>query len=340
MEQFTLKATHGAAEIPVFHTPASPATAGSAAAGAVAGVVQYIHGMGDRAERNGELYASLAEAGYAVYAADLPGHGTRRDGPVFFGRRGGFEAVVSECGDLRRELERRHPAEPRFVIGHSMGTLFARLTVAENPRACRGLVLSGPVGPLGPMRLVGRAAGAVGKVLRGPERANRLFAKLSFGAYAKSVPDRRTEEDWLSRDAAEVDAYRADPVLGGPFSSAFVTDLMRAIAAAHSSETVAALAGNGTVPLAGGANGAGNGGGDGTGGGVDAAPGLFVVAGDADPVVEYGAAVRRIAESISRAGNDDVDFRLYPGARHELFHETNRREVFDDLIRWLAARSG
>ena len=31
----------------------------------------------------------------------------------------------------------------------------------------------------------------------------------------------------------------------------------------------------------------------------------------------------------------DVTLRLYENGRHEMFHEVNREEVFQDLISWL-----
>ena len=30
--------------------------------------------------------------------------------------------------------------------------------------------------------------------------------------------------------------------------------------------------------------------------------------------------------------------RLYPGGRHEMLHETNRREVMEDLLDWMEER--
>jgi alpha-beta hydrolase superfamily lysophospholipase len=32
----------------------------------------------------------------------------------------------------------------------------------------------------------------------------------------------------------------------------------------------------------------------------------------------------------------DVTTRVWPGARHEVLNETNRDEVVEDLVRWLA----
>ena len=62
-------------------------------------------------------------------------------------------------------------------------------------------------------------------------------------------------------------------------------------------------------------------------------PVLFI-AGDQDPVGEFGAGVRRLAERYRQAGIA-VTERLYAGARHEMFNETNRDEVHRDLLAWL-----
>jgi alpha-beta hydrolase superfamily lysophospholipase len=49
--------------------------------------------------------------------------------------------------------------------------------------------------------------------------------------------------------------------------------------------------------------------------------------------------VRRLAEIYRRrSGLTDVIVRVYPEARHEVFNETNRLEVVEDLITWLNVR--
>ena len=43
----------------------------------------------------------------------------------------------------------------------------------------------------------------------------------------------------------------------------------------------------------------------------------------------------KLASAYRANGVNDVVCRVYPGARHEVFHETNRDEVISDLIDWL-----
>ena len=62
---------------------------------------------------------------------------------------------------------------------------------------------------------------------------------------------------------------------------------------------------------------------------------LLFLAGDADPVGEQGAGVRRAIQSMKDVGVENIQLKLYPGARHELLVETNKLEVFADIARWL-----
>lgn len=63
-------------------------------------------------------------------------------------------------------------------------------------------------------------------------------------------------------------------------------------------------------------------------------PVLFI-SGDADPIGTQGKGVNTVAQQFRDAGVRDVTVRLYPGARHELFNETNRDEITAELIDWL-----
>jgi alpha-beta hydrolase superfamily lysophospholipase len=65
-----------------------------------------------------------------------------------------------------------------------------------------------------------------------------------------------------------------------------------------------------------------------------ALPLLMLVGGDDTVGGERSAA--RLAECyVTRSGLHDVRLVVYPGARHEVFNETNRAEVIGDLVHWL-----
>ena len=63
-------------------------------------------------------------------------------------------------------------------------------------------------------------------------------------------------------------------------------------------------------------------------------PMLVLVGGD-DTVGGERSALKLVTAYVKRSGLRDVRLIVYPGARHEVFNETNRDEVIADLTAWL-----
>ncbi len=62
---------------------------------------------------------------------------------------------------------------------------------------------------------------------------------------------------------------------------------------------------------------------------------LLVLVGSDDTVGAERSALKLVNTYIRRSGLRDVCLIVYPGARHEVFNETNRDEVIGDLVAWL-----
>ena len=65
---------------------------------------------------------------------------------------------------------------------------------------------------------------------------------------------------------------------------------------------------------------------------------ILMVAGDCDPVGEFGKAVKRVYEMYKAAGINDVTLKLYENDRHEILNETDKERVFDDIFNWCEGR--
>lgn len=65
-------------------------------------------------------------------------------------------------------------------------------------------------------------------------------------------------------------------------------------------------------------------------------PMLVMVGGD-DPIGAEKGAKALVEEYQKRSGMKDIELVVYHDARHEVFNETNRKEVFADLANWLDA---
>ena len=67
---------------------------------------------------------------------------------------------------------------------------------------------------------------------------------------------------------------------------------------------------------------------------------ILFVSGDCDPVGEQGRGVIRAYKGFLKAGMKDVTMKLYHGGRHEMLNETNRAEVYEDVLSWLNSKTG
>ena len=61
---------------------------------------------------------------------------------------------------------------------------------------------------------------------------------------------------------------------------------------------------------------------------------VALFSGDKDPVGDYGKGVVKVYELLCNAGVQDVSLKLYEGGRHEMLNETNRQEVYRDILNW------
>ena len=62
---------------------------------------------------------------------------------------------------------------------------------------------------------------------------------------------------------------------------------------------------------------------------------ILFLSGDQDPVGSNGKGVRKVCEMFRRTGCREVTLKLYPGGRHEMLHEQNWQEVYEDALSWL-----
>ena len=73
--------------------------------------------------------------------------------------------------------------------------------------------------------------------------------------------------------------------------------------------------------------------------GIDRALPVLLVSGSDDPLAGAGGLIHLVANRYQAAGLTDVEVEIYPGARHEVFNETNRDEITQRVADWLLAHS-
>jgi len=287
-------------------------------------VVQIVHGMAEHSKRYGRLAKSLCDADLEVWADDHRGHGEtgnlELNPPELGGTLGhcadrdGFFRVLRDLESVSREIRNERPGVPLFLLGHSWGSFLAQAYI-EGPSAAyvAGCALSGTTGPGGQKVAVGALIASLVATLKGVRSYSRLLYSLADGTYNRSFRPNKTNFDWLSRDEAEVAAYVADPYCGFPCSVGFYRDLARGLQVIHTPGAIAHIPTN--LPI-------------------------LIFSGSADPVGAMGIGVTKLVEAYRSRGIQDLDFILYPDARHEIFNETNRDEVTANFIAWIQKHIG
>ena len=136
---------------------------------------------------------------------------------------------------------------------------------------------------------------------------SRALPKLTFRSWAKSVPGRRTEFDWLSRDAAEVDKYIADPLCGWDASVGMWQAVFGFIFAGADDRNFESVRRDLPVNL---------------------------VGGEKDPATGGGKAVEDLARRMKRMGFSNLVSKIYPQTRHESLNELNRDVIMAEFTDW------
>jgi len=192
-----------------------------------------------------------------------------------------------------------------------MGSFLAQGIIARWPADFDLLVLSGSTFPNRWHLRLGRAL-AEEEILRlGARVGSRFLGKVEFGEYNRHFSPNRTEYDWLSSDAEEVERYVADPLSGGVFSGQLWLDLIRGVLDASKRELLNAIPSG--FPI-------------------------LILGGTDDPV---GGAhgLRRLYDAYLKTGHSDITLLQYEAGRHEMLNERNRDEVTKDILDWLASRN-
>jgi len=273
-------------------------------------VLEIAHGMAEHSARYDAFAAFMAEHGYAVYMNDHAGHGRSAQINGHFADENGWENVVGDLNALMDQAAENHPGLPLFLMGHSMGSFLSRSFLTRYGRRLSGCILCGTMGQ-NPGVKPGKALASLQCRIRGPRSRGKLIDKLSFSGYNKRIENPVNQFAWLSRDKENCKAYAADKMCGFEFTAAGYRDLFTGLEEVSSPQWAAAVPKE--LPI-------------------------YLVAGTDDPVGNYGAGPKQVADMLKSAGVKSVELKLYPGMRHELLNELGKEQVYNDILDWLEKR--
>ena len=139
----------------------------------------------------------------------------------------------------------------------------------------------------------------------------KLIDSLAFGSYNNRIPDVKTSSDWLCTDDQVVESYVKDELCGFTFTVNGFRTLFELLNRLNKMENVSRMPKD--LPV-------------------------YFIAGEMDPVGNYGKGVRKAYEDFKKAGMERISLKLYPEGRHELLNEKNKKQVYEELYLWIMER--
>lgn len=271
------------------------------------GIVQLVHGFGEHSRRYLHMILKLNEAGFVVAADDHVGHGkTAYDSGNWsdWGDKG-YMIMAEDEHTLRKMVREEYSDIPYFMFGHSMGSMIVRCYATAYGEGIDGLILCGTSG------VFPNASTLVNKLTKlidegKGEVVDPTHLEELFGWMTERYKNPLTPNDWICGDSDVVADHANDPF--NNFTSSpnnrslyhFVM-MMETITGTQWAEKVPT-----SIPV-------------------------YNIAGDQDPVGQYGEGVYAVSNWLVETGHQ-VKTKLYSGYRHEIHNYRDIRDEVEDGI--------
>ena len=187
-----------------------------------------------------------------------------------------------------------------------MGSFLARLYIEKYPHSIKGAVIHGTSGPLKTVGM-GKLLASIMIKRRGARYRSNMLKNIAFSGYNSHYKN-EGKNAWLTRDAEAIKGHDDDGFSNFTFTVSAYRDLFSMLESCNRREWFDEYPKS--LPT-------------------------LIVSGDEDPVGKYGKGPMYVYKHLLMSGCEKITVKIYSGARHELFLETNRQEVFGHLLSWL-----
>ncbi|MEG1862588.1 MAG: alpha/beta fold hydrolase, partial [Oscillospiraceae bacterium] len=243
--------------------------------------VQISHGMVEHIGRYESFMRYMAQLGFVMYAHDHLGHknSTEDDSQLgYFAPQDGYKCVLSDLATTAKMAKSENPDLKLFLLGHSMGSFYARAFAAWYSQLIDGVIISG-TGGSNKMAAPGKMIVNTLIKIKGEKYHSDFVANLSFKGFLSKIENPKTSSDWISRDEEVVNTYVNDKYCQFQFTLSGFRDLMDINTLSNSEECYKAM---------------------------DLHMPIYIFSGSMDPVGGFGMGVMEVFEKYKTKGCTDV----------------------------------
>lgn len=274
------------------------------------GIIQIVHGITEHIGRYEEFASYMSSLGYIVMGNDHLGHGKSiiKDKPkMYIGEIGSWKYLVEDVDKLYNLIKEEYKELPVYLIGFSLGSFVSRNYLIDYSPKYEKVILVG-TGIQSEFILYILKKIVLKEVNKiGLESTSRFIRDLSFGTYNKQIKNPNTDYDWLTTNCEEITKYINDPLVGKDTTGSLFYELINGMIYTSKTNNIKKMSKDISILL---------------------------LSGRDDPVGSKGKGVNKLY-NIYKKNSINIDVKLYEGKRHDLFHETNKLEVFKDIEEYI-----
>lgn len=275
----------------------------------VKGVVQIHHGLGEHADRYDHFASYLSTRGFVVVVSDFVGHGKSlidfEQG--YFGNSLGPEHLVQDMFHLQKIMRRQYPDAPYFMLGVDLGSLLIRKFISAYGDFIDGAILLGTLSKI-EHRYLKKAYLYMMRTWKGPaHKAHQYFDKWQQHLNHKTEHGKTVE--WLTSDAHERKKYLSDPMTHFAYTIQGYSDIMQVTREVNSEESISKI----PTYLS-----------------------LYIGVGENDLMCK---GIDELIEKYKKRGIKDLTFCSFEKRHHALLFETNKKEIYENILNWLNERT-
>ena len=272
-------------------------------------VMVIVHGMVEHRRRYDDFTTFLASHGIASVIFDHRGHGESALTKAELGYFNDHDAkgIILDLQMIIDQTKSWFDHLPIILLGHSMGSLIARVYCKQYSRCIDALILTGSPSKNG---LVDIALGLTNGLtkLHGDHYRSYFMQRMIFGTYAKAFSKDISTNGWLCSDPQVVYDYDHDPYCNYIFTLDGFTNLFKLLKRTYSSKQLINI--NKDLPT------------------------LFL-AGAHDPCIVSIEHFNQAIKSWQSFGFNHVQKKIYPNDRHEILNEKDKAVVYSDILKFI-----
>lgn len=277
------------------------------------GIVQLVHGFGEHSRRYFHMIVALMDAGYIVAADDHVGHGATALANDTWGDWGDAGPTTMRDDEKRFHdlVVEKYPDLPYYMFGHSMGSMIARDYSAAYGKDLAGAIYCGTTGTF---LNTHETREALDKVIAegGAHDSDPAFVGQLMGwMFARCEEGATRGNEWICHDPYVQKDHAEDPfdAFTHPTHNISLRDFIDMMLAIEGPEWAQKVPTE--LPV-------------------------LLLAGDQDPVGNFGQGVYQCANWLIDTGHTDVVTKLYPGYRHEIHnYDDIKEDVEETIVDWL-----